>query len=94
MDASDKPTDPELLYRLRAEYAHALQHEDYGHINRVIIPQFLESFGKYYEVYAQDWKSLSLSRPHIRVVIDPGEGEEIKMEWAGLVLTGQIELGI
>jgi hypothetical protein len=90
MDAPDQISDSELLFTLRVEYARALQQGDYARINRVIMPRFLERFERYYETYGQSWKDLSLSRPPVRIVIDPRQQEEIKMEWAGLVLSGEI----
>jgi hypothetical protein len=94
MDAPEQVPDAELLYVLRMDYAQALQQEDYGRINRVIVPRFLERFGKYYEEYARDWKSLSLSRLPVRVVIDPRQREEMQIEWADRVLKGQIDLNV
>lgn len=81
-----------MLFALRMEYARALHQEDYSHINKVILPRFLEHFGKYYNEYARDWKSLSLSRPSVRVITDPRQGEEILVEWADRVLGGHIDI--
>jgi hypothetical protein len=76
------------------DYAQALQQEDFGRINRVIVPRFLERFGKYYEEYGRHWKSLSLSRLPVMVVIDPRQLEEMQVEWADRVLRGQIDLNV
>jgi len=92
MDSSEQMSDMEMLLRLRMDYLQALQRDDYGRINTVIVPQFLEHFGKYYDAYARDWKSLSLSRLPIQVVIDPGRQEAQQLDWADQVLKGQIEL--
>ena len=62
MDAPEQESDLEVLMRLRMEYLKALQTEDYGRINTVIVPQFLKVFGRYYDSYARDWKNLSLLR--------------------------------
>jgi hypothetical protein len=94
MDAPEQVADAELLYTLRKDYVLALQQEDYGRINRFIVPRFLERFGKYYEEYARDWKSRSLYHLPVRVVIDPRQREEMQIEWADQVLKGQIELDV
>ena len=94
MDAHEQTSDAEILLALRMEYAHALKQDDYGHINKVIVPRFLERFGKYYDAFAKDWRSISLSRPSVRVIIDPRQGEQILMEWADRVLDGQIDLDL
>lgn len=94
MNGPEQEPDEELLFALRMEYALAARQEDYGRINKVILPRFLERFGKHYEKYSRDWRSLSLSHPPVRVVIDPRQGEEIKMEWADQVLNGRIDLDI
>jgi hypothetical protein len=92
MEGSETTSDAAYLYRLRIDYTQAVQLEDYGRIYRVIVPQFWERFGKYYEQYAQSWKDLSLSRLPVQVVIDPGKAREREIDWAEQVLKGQIEL--
>jgi hypothetical protein len=94
MDEPEQKPDAELLFALRMEYARAVRQEDYSRIDTVIVPRFLEHFGKHYEKYSRDWKNLSLSRPSVRVVIDPRQGEEIRMEWADSVLNGQTDLDL
>jgi hypothetical protein len=94
MDGTEQKPDAELLFALRMEYALAVQQEDYATINKVILPRFLEKFEKHYDEYSRDWKSLSSLRPSVRLVLDPRQGEEIKMEWAGQVLNGQIDLNV
>jgi hypothetical protein len=90
----ENPSDGEYLQKLRIEYLHAIQLEDYGRINGVIVPQFLERFGRHYEEYAREWKDLSLSRLPVQVIIDPGQQTEKRIAWAEHVLTGQIDLTI
>jgi hypothetical protein len=92
MEDIERLPDGEYLYKLRIDYLHAVQLEDYGRINSVILPRFWERFGKYYEEYAKTWKNLSLSRLPIQVVIDPNQQREKQMDWVEHVLKGQIEL--
>jgi hypothetical protein len=92
METDDNLSDTEYLYKLRIEYLQAIQHDDYGRINSVIVPQFLERFGKHYIEYESGWRSLSLSRLPIRVVIDPKELKQKEKDWAENVLNGHIEL--
>jgi len=90
--APERTPDAELLLALRLDFVQALQQEDFGRINRVILPLFLERFRKHYKVYARDWRSISLTRTPIRVVIDPRQQEELEVEWAERVLKGEIDL--
>jgi hypothetical protein len=92
MENSKDLSDAEYLYKLRIEYLQAIQLEDYLRISSVIVPQFWERFGKYYEKYAGSWKSLSLSRLPVQVIIDPGKEREKELDWAEHVLKGQIDL--
>jgi len=92
LDAPEQESDLEVLMRLRMEYLKALQTEDYGQINTVIVPQFLKVFGRYYDSYARDWKNLSLLRLPVQVVIDPGQQLSQQLDWADQVLKGKIDL--
>jgi hypothetical protein len=92
MENNEGSSDLEFLYKLRIEYLQAIQLEDYVRINSVIVPQFLERFGKHYDEYGKGWKHLSLSRLPIQVVIDPGQQKEKELDWAENVLRGQIDL--
>ncbi len=92
MDAPEQTSDADVLFRLRMEYVRAQQTEDYGRINTVIVPQFLKHFGKYYDAYSRSWKSLSVSRLPIQVVIDPRRQQDQQLDWADQVLKGQIDI--
>lgn len=92
MGSPNDLSDAEYLYKLRIEYLQAIQLEDYVSISNVIVPQFWERFGKYYEEYAGSWKNLTLSRLPIQVIIDPGKEREKELDWAEHVLRGQIDL--
>ncbi len=92
MDAPEHTPDSDILLKLRMEYLQALQAEDYGRINRIIVPQFLKLFGRYYESYAASWKSPSVLRLPVQVVIDPAQQQSQQLDWADQVLKGQIEL--
>jgi hypothetical protein len=92
MDAPEQASDLEVLMKLRMEYLQALQIEDYGRINTVIVPKFLKLFGRYYDSYAQDWKNVSLLRLPVQVVIDPGQQLSQQLDWADQVLKGKIDL--
>ena len=92
MDAPEQASDLEVLTKLRMEYLQALQIEDYGRINTVIVPRFLKLFGRYYDSYARDWKNLSLLRLPVQVVIDPGQQLSQQVDWADQVLKGKIDL--
>ena len=91
MEGSNDMSDAEYLYKMRIEYLKAIQLEDYSRISSVIVPQFWERFGKYYEEYARSWKSVSFSRLPIQVIIDPGKEREKELDWAEHVLKGQID---
>jgi len=92
MDVRENVSDAEVLMRLRVEYLQALQSEDYGRINTVIVPRFLKIFGSHYDSYAQDWKNVSLLRLPVRVVIDPAQQLSQQLDWADQVLKGKIDL--
>ena len=92
MDVPEKVSDAEVLIRLRLEYLQALQTEDYGRINTVIVPQFLKIFGSHYDSYARDWKNVSLLRLPVQVVIDPSQQLSQQLDWADQVLKGKIDL--
>jgi hypothetical protein len=92
MDTPEQTSEADVLFRLRMEYVRAQQKEDYGRITTVIVPKFLEYFGKYYDAYARNWKSLSLLRRPIQVVIDPRRQQDQQLDWADQVLKGQIDL--
>ncbi len=92
MDAPEQASDSEVLMRLRTEYLQALQIEDYGRINTVIVPQFLKLFGRYYDNYTRNWKNVSLLRLPVQVVIDPGQQLSQQLDWADQVLKGKIDL--
>ena len=92
MDAPEQAPDAEALMRLRLEYVQAMQIEDYGRINTVIVPQFLKLFGKHYDSYARDWKDVSLLHLPVQVVLDPGQQLSQQLDWADQVLKGKIDL--
>jgi len=92
MDVPEKVSDAEVLIRLRLEYLQALQTEDYGRINTVIVPQFLKIFGSHYDRYARDWKNVSLLRLPVQVAIDPAQQLSQQLDWADQVLKGKIDL--
>jgi hypothetical protein len=92
MEETQNLSDTEYLYKLRIAYLQAVHMEDYSRISTVIVPEFLERFGKYYEEYGKTWKSLPLSHFPIQVVIDPRQQRQKELDWAEHVLKGQIEL--
>lgn len=94
MDVPEQKSDAEVLMRLRMEYLQALQTEDYGRINTVIVPEFLKLFGSHYDIYARDWKNLSIVRLPVHVVIDPGQQLIQQLDWADQVLKGKIDLAL
>ena len=91
MDDSKDLSDQDLLNKLRLDYLQALEAEDYRLINDVIIPRFWGRFGKYYGEYERSWKSPSVSRLPVSVVIDPRQSKEAELMWAEHVLKGRIE---
>ena len=91
METDKGLSDAEYLYKMRLEYLQAIQQEDYGRINSVLVPQFLDRFRKYYDNYEKGWRSVSLSRLPVQVVIDPRELKERELDWAEHVLKGQID---
>jgi hypothetical protein len=52
MEGTENLSDVEYLHKLRIDYLQAIQLEDHGRINAVIVPQFLERFGKHFEEYS------------------------------------------
>lgn len=94
MEGTQNLSDAEYLHKLRVEYLQAVQLEDYGHISTVIVPDFLERFGKHYEEYGKTWKSLALSHLPIEVVIDPRQRRQKELDWVEHILRGQIDLGL
>jgi hypothetical protein len=91
MESTQNLSDTEYLYKLRIEYLQAVQLEDYGRISSVIVPEFLERFGKHYEEYGKTWKNLPLSHLPIQVIIDPRLQKQKELDWAEHVLKGQID---
>jgi hypothetical protein len=92
MDEIIELPDSQYLYKLRLDYLQAVQQGDYRLIDAVIVPQFWERFGKYYDDFSKTWKEVTLSRLPVQVVIDPTQERRFELDWAESVLKGHIEI--